>query len=157
MARQALLVSAFVLLVLKSVVAPPPLVNNPNGNGNPTAAQAPAVNINNPPVNNNPPAAHNNQNQNAPAAGNQPHRVDPTKKPDPDANTMLSQDPACKADVERICPNYRSEDDAEDNTKRDEKKILHNFEVLDCFMSYEGDEKPPSDSCQTVRLSQSDN
>lgn len=86
----------------------------------------------------------------APAANNQAHHQadKQSNQESADATTVLADHPACKADVERLCHNN------EENPKDDEKKIQQNFEVLDCFMSYRGDEVPPSSSCQTVSMNQ---
>ena len=66
--------------------------------------------------------------------------------PSVEAATIIAQHPACVEDVKRIC---RRND--QDDGNKEEKKIIHNFEVLDCFLSYEGDETPPSGECQSVR------
>lgn len=111
--------------------APPPqpphqqVVNN----------QPPAQQPNQPPVNN---QAHQQQ-----QAGNQP----PPQERPVDAMTQLATHPSCVADVQRLCKSLPADESGK------EREIRHNFEVLDCFNSYEGDAAPPSPTCQSVSLS----
>ena len=89
----------------------------------------------------------NDQNNNhGDDGGNAPPHRKQQPPPPVEAATVIAQHPACVEDVKRIC----RRNDQDDGIK-EEKKIIHNFEVLDCFISYEGDETPPSGECQSVR------
>ncbi|XP_067931662.1 Golgi apparatus protein 1-like isoform X2 [Watersipora subatra] len=88
-----------------------------------------------------PPSIPNDVGQ-ADQAANQQHAK---KSEEIDASSVIAKHPACINDVKRIC-----NDKQKDGGSREEKKIQLNFDVLDCFMSYEGDEEPPSAECQSV-------
>lgn len=145
-----------ILLGCSTVIAAPPRNKAPiDHNNNQAAANSNNINrptaqsAGNPPVagnNINVPTLSNNNNGAVPAVPVEHNRRNPAQpKPVDPATLIIADHPDCKADVQRIC--VKSKDD---NGNGEAKNLQHNFEVLECFMSYEGDEEPPSAACQTV-------
>lgn len=87
-------------------------------------------------------ASNNQQQQNNQQQNN--NRATEQQRP-VDALTQLAKHPSCLADVQRLCAQMKDEEGKQ-------RELQHNFEVLDCFNSYKGDEQPPSKPCQTVSV-----
>lgn len=157
--------SVLLFLCIATCVGAPPPVKPPSAQANP----APAANADQAPpqpkVVVQAPAGQGTANQGPPQQQQQPQQPQQPQQQQPqqqqqqqqpqnpgpiDSMTRLVEHPACKADVERLCKFPIEEEDENGKLSKQERQIQHNFEVLECFMSYTGDEKPPSAACQTV-------